>query len=156
MFLGAVPIDFCTVMNEICTLNIGKLYQDGIRKIGIVFNTDPSTKSGKHWISMFVNLNRRTINFFDSYAVCPPPNQVLRLINHVKSFSKVIYGRDNAFTVNCNNIKHQFANSECGVYSIYFLTESLKNRTFQDITMNIKRDEEMNQYRQIYFTQQKR
>ena len=44
MFLGAVPIDFCQVMNTICTLNLKSVYSRGISKIGIVFNTDPSHK----------------------------------------------------------------------------------------------------------------
>ena len=100
---------------------------------------------------MFTDLNNRTINF-DSYAVCPPPAEIRRLIQHFKSYSKELYGTENAFRVNCNNIRHQLANSECGVYSIYFLTESLKGRTFNDITSNIKRDEEINQFRQIYFS----
>ena len=152
MFLGAVPINFCEVMNTICTLNLKSVYSRGITKIGIVFNTDPSHKPGKHWISMFTDLKNRSISFFDSYAVCPPPAEIRRLIQHFKSYSKELYGTENAFTVNCNNIRHQLANSECGVYSIYFLTESLKGRTFNDITSNIKRDEEINQFRHIYFS----
>ena len=63
-YTGAVPIDFdlkskdgyCEV-SDICRISIPRLYKKGIRKIGFVFNTDPSTKGGEHWISAFIDLN---------------------------------------------------------------------------------------------------
>ena len=150
-YLGTVPIDFCEVMGVICNTNFPKLYKKGIRRFGVVFNTDPSTEPGKHWISMFINLNNKTINYFDSFAVCPPPQQVLNLVNRIKSHSTAIYGKPNMIKYRCNPIKHQMANSECGVYSIYFITEMLKGRGFNKITTDIQRDEQMNGRRKIYF-----
>ena len=63
-YTGAVPIDFdlknddgyCEV-SDICRISIPQLYKKGIRKIGFVFNTDPSTKGGEHWIATFIDLN---------------------------------------------------------------------------------------------------
>jgi hypothetical protein len=63
-YTGAVPIDFdlkakdgyCEV-SDICKISIPQLYKKGIRKIGLVFNTDPSTKDGEHWISAYIDLN---------------------------------------------------------------------------------------------------
>jgi len=54
--LGALPIDFLKIMPEIANLNLAKLKRNGIRYIGAVFNTDPHTKPGKHWISMVIDL----------------------------------------------------------------------------------------------------
>jgi hypothetical protein len=62
-YTGAVPIDFdlkakdgyCEV-SDICKISIPQLYKKGIRKIGLVFNTDPSTKDGEHWISAYIDL----------------------------------------------------------------------------------------------------
>ena len=39
-----------------------------INKIGIIFNTDPHNKSGKHWICLFIDLNKSFISFFEAYA----------------------------------------------------------------------------------------
>ena len=62
-YTGASPIDFdskakdgyCEV-SDICKISIPQLYKKGIRKIGFVFNTDPSTKDGEHWISAYIDL----------------------------------------------------------------------------------------------------
>lgn len=156
VFFGPVPMDFAESVPEVANVNVKRLYKQGIRKLGFVFNTDPSDKPGKHWISMFVNLDRSNpyIGFFDSFAICPPPPAVQRLINYIKGFSEALYNIPNAFKIECNMIRHQRSNSECGVYSIYFITESLKGKTFQQISGNIVLDEQMNQHRSEYFRPQ--
>lgn len=153
VFFGPVPIDFYKSVPEAANINVVSLYRRGIRRIGYVFNTDPSDKPGRHWISMFIDLNphQPAINFFDSFAVCPPPPEIQRLIRHISGYAEDLYGPGVRFTVNCNMVKHQYANSECGVYSIYFITESLKGRNFNQISGNIVRDEQMNQRRDEYF-----
>jgi len=153
VFFGPVPMDFYKVMPEVGNVDVLKLYKKGIRRMGFVFNTDPSDKSGKHWISMFVDLNPNapTISFFDSFAICPAPEEVTKLIHHIESYAQQLYGANRRFTVNCNTVKHQYANSECGVYSMYYITESLKGLTFNQIAGNIMRDEQINQYRGVFY-----
>ena len=50
-----------------------------------------------------------------------------------------------------NNIRHQHANSECGVYCLNYIIERLSGRSFETITGNITKDEEMNKNRKEYF-----
>ena len=77
-FIGPVPIDFdkkvslggC-IVNELCNLDIEKLYKNGKRKIGVVFNLDPHDKPGSHWVSLFVNMNNGGIYFYDSVGKFP-------------------------------------------------------------------------------------
>jgi hypothetical protein len=60
-FLGVYPIDFegkdefgeC-LFKEMCSLNIVKLYEKGIRYIGLITNLDKHNQSGSHWTSLFV------------------------------------------------------------------------------------------------------
>jgi hypothetical protein len=168
-FIGPLPIDFADVMPDIIMLPFDKLYKKGIRRYGVIFNTDPSYKSGEHWISMYIDLNINNpdknfgpvINFYDSLAVCPAPDQIIKYINYIVSFkSKLINlykkeGHDTSkvdFTINCNNVQHQRDNNECGVYSMYYITESLKGKTFREITNNVIRDEEMNKKRKYFFS----
>jgi hypothetical protein len=57
----------------------------------------------------------------------------------------------NSFDVRYNKKQHQFKNSECGVYSINFIIRLLKGETFNEITENITKDDEMNNCRNVYF-----
>lgn len=74
MFLGAVPIDFEDLYNPVSNFDIrNRNIENGeIKKIGIVFNTDPHTKGGRHWIAMFINVSERYIKFFDSTGNSQP------------------------------------------------------------------------------------
>ena len=77
-FIGPVPIDFdkkislgeC-IVNELCNLDIEKLYNNGKRKLGIVFNLDPHDMPGSHWVSLFVNMKTGGIYFYDSVGKFP-------------------------------------------------------------------------------------
>jgi hypothetical protein len=55
------------------------------------------------------------------------------------------------FDIDYNKVRHQYDNSECGVYSINFILELLDGKSFKDITNNKTYDEEMNKNRKIYF-----
>ena len=78
-FMGANPIDFdleekgvCLTGGNLCNIDINELLNESKTKIGMVFNTDPSTKEGQHWFSVYVDLkgiNRKKvpcIYYFDS------------------------------------------------------------------------------------------
>ena len=147
VFFGPVPIDFAQIMPHVGKLDISGMYASGTRRIGLVFNTDPSTKGGKHWISMFIDLNERSIEFFDSFGICPGPPEVMNLIKHVQSYQSQ-FGK---FNVRCSNIRHQYSNSECGVYSMYFITERLSGKTFDQIGEKIIKDSMINGMRNYYF-----
>ena len=50
-----------------------------------------------------------------------------------------------------NNIRHQFKNSECGVYSMHFIINLLEGKTFEDVTKNIIKDDDMLKNRDLYY-----
>ena len=231
-YIGAVPIDFdkkisigFCIVNELCNLNIKKLYLSGIRYIGAVFNLDPHDKPGSHWVSLFVNLINGGIYFFDSYGH-KPPEQIAVLMERIRkmgndlvkknvinlysehskkikfkiisdyeikidkniildndlpviidnnsynidsvieisdghvlrfknklSLSKKIkdFLEQDQFTKFYNNIRFQYLNSECGVYSIYFQIEMLKGKSFETIIENIVDDNLINKQREVYY-----
>ena len=107
-YLGAVPIDFdkklspgFCVINELCNLNIKKLYLSGIRYIGAVFNLDPHDKPGSHWVSLFINLINGGIYFFDSYGH-KPPKQVSILMERVRKMANNLLEK-NIINLNSEN-----------------------------------------------------
>ena len=149
--MGPVPIDFANFSPEIAQIDVKYLHKKGITKVGIVFNTDPSDKPGQHWISMFIDFNEAEIGFFDSFGKCPPPMPIQELISHISSQPTISSSKRNNWKIQCNTIRHQRANTECGVYCIYFISERLKGRSFREISRSIVRDEEMVQQRREYF-----
>ena len=155
-FLGAVPIDFdkelapdSCVSNNVCKLNLKKMKTTNITKIGIVFNLDPHNKPGTHWIAMFIDLDLMKIGFWDSYAF-EPPAEVIALISRMQSQAKKYWNRH--MDVVRNKIRHQYKNSECGMYCIYFISQLLDGNTFEAVYNNIIRDDQMNQKRSLFFS----
>ena len=130
-YLGAVPIDFANLSDKkINKFTIKDSLANKKTKIGIVFNTDPSYKGGQHWICAFIDLERNEMNFFDSYGSNGYyPKEVEAFFDKLTAEGKSI-GID--FKVKKNIVRHQYKNSECGVYCIKFITERL-NSTFEEI-----------------------
>ena len=155
-FIGAVPIDFDStygvgqcIVNELCKINLQKMLMSKIFQIGIVFNLDKPDQEGSHWVSMFIDLKRDGIYYFDSYGTKEPKEiKVLaeRLIEQSKNMGK------SKMEYKINKIRHQFRNSECGVYCIDFIVSMLKGESFESYTKNIVKDLEMNEMREIYFS----
>ena len=50
-----------------------------------------------------------------------------------------------------NDIRHQYKNSECGVYSMNFIIEFLDGNSFKKIIENIKNDDLMTKKRSEYY-----
>ena len=50
-----------------------------------------------------------------------------------------------------NDIQHQKRNTECGIYSIHFITSMLEGKDFNDYIKEIKRDNYMEKYRDFYY-----
>jgi len=160
IFFGPVPIDFAEIFTELNNLNLVRLYRQGTRQIGIVFNFDPHTELGSHWVSLMIDLNSRRrsqsqypnaskIAYFDSFGSCPPPKPIQDFIANIQMKAK--QGLGLTLQVLCNKTRHQFSSSECGVYSIYFLEKSLQGQPFTETFADIVSDYEMNQNRARFF-----
>lgn len=126
-FLGGVPMCVLDIFSNNkswltantnsnkCSFN-PKIYKDKTC-YGLVLNTDNHKGSGKHWMGLYFNLDKRVILFFDSACTFPD------LHDEVRAFIKDIqnqYKHIN-FKVKHNTVQHQQSNSECGMYSIYFI-----------------------------------
>lgn len=155
-FLGPSPIDFdkkqlynqC-VWEEICNFDLKSFIKKNKNKIGIIFNTDPHYKSGSHWIALYIDIKNKIIYFFDSNGdSCP--KEILELVERIKT---------QALQLNINMVfhenhptEHQKGDTECGIYTIYFITELVKdNKTPDYFSKNIISDENVHIYRKIFF-----
>jgi hypothetical protein len=149
-FLGAVPIDFIELdYLPFKTLNFENLESEGCKRFGVIFNTDKSTGRGKHWISLFCNLEIGHIYFSDSMGTRQPKevNDFMKIIEKYLVETKKISEPD----IRYNKTQHQKGNSECGVYSINFILRLLKGKTFDHLTRKRLTDNQVNKCRIKYF-----
>tara|TARA_B100000035_G_C21035142_1_gene570502 strand:- start:742 stop:1623 length:882 start_codon:yes stop_codon:yes gene_type:complete len=153
-FIGCSPIDFDKVLHngecvwpELCNFNINEYIDNNVNKIGISLNLDEHTKGGSHWVSLFIDLKNKYIFYFDSNGD-ETPKEVKRLIDRINnqclklSIEMKIYE---------SNIEHQKKNTECGIYSLYFLTYLLKNNNYNHFLDKRISDEEMFKLRNKFF-----
>jgi hypothetical protein len=72
LFLGAVPLDFEDLpLLHIHNLNFNELVNNGKTKIGIVINLDEHWKDGSHWVSLYTDLLKNQVYYFDSTGANP-------------------------------------------------------------------------------------
>ena len=154
IFIGAVPIDFDTklspglcVVNELCKIKLESLMKKGFIKLGVIFNLDPHNKPGSHWVSFFANFKLGKVYYFDSYGYKAP--------KEIKEFAnRLVYqGKNNSIKMQYfeNTKRHQYKDSECGIYSIYFIENMLNGRKFNDFINSSIPDETMEKLRSKYF-----
>ena len=130
----------------------GKIYKfswtntikKGKRLIGIVFNTDPHTGDGEqHWICVFILYTKKEVYFFDSYAD-KPPKRVRKFIKTVEDQSTQI---GNKYEYIRNTTRHQYSNSECGMYCLYIIVQLLNGKLGRISIKNKIPDENMKKLR---------
>ena len=159
-FIGPSPIDYDThqlygecVWEELCHFNLEQLIKKGKTKIGVIFNTDPHYKGGEHWISMFINIKKGEIFFFDS-AGDKASSQIMKFVNTVTEQGRALPGNkriDFKFDQNYP-IEHQYQNTECGIYSLFFIIHMLEDKiTGHYLKTHVLKDKYMEQFRKIYY-----
>tara|TARA_Y100000389_G_scaffold195238_1_gene226377 strand:+ start:17932 stop:18789 length:858 start_codon:yes stop_codon:yes gene_type:complete len=164
-FLEASPIDFdkkdkkgnCLVSN-LCGYN----YEDLASKyktFGMVFNTDPSTKDGQHWISLFIELQKGNIYFFDSTGN-EPPGEVIYLMNKLgtqgNTYISTINNAKTKTKIYVNKFSHQLKDTECGIYSLFFIFFMLTDGDIKKLNSKRIPDEEIQKLRGFFFNDEKK
>jgi hypothetical protein len=174
LFLGALPADFDELeVLGISSLDFSELEEEKKHKIGIVINLDVHTQGGSHWVALYTDLKKGQIYYFDSFAKKPYIrtkkfiNRIVKYIYkkkynkefNITAFIKKITSNGETkylnklkdFDIRYNTVQHQFNNSECGVYSINFIVRLVGGESFDEITQNITKDNDMNKCRTKYF-----
>ena len=160
-FMGPSPIDYDThklygecVWEELCHFNLEEQIKKGKSKIGVIFNTDPHDKGGEHWISLFINIKKGEIFFFDS-AGNKIPNQIMKFVNNVIEQGRSLQKNSINFKFNQNYpVEHQYKNTECGVYSLFFIIHMLEDKiTGHYLKTHVLKDEYMEQFRKVYYNE---
>jgi hypothetical protein len=177
------------VWEELCTFQLSNYLEKGKTKLGMVFNLDKHDEEGSHWVSLFVDLEERFIFYLDS-AGNRIPKEIRTLVKRIQTQGMSLSSPLNSYSswsmtdkeINSSPIakqgadlnlqrfkfyenyplEHQLGNTECGMYSLYFiitmLTGETEGRTFRTSGEKIqffkkKRvpDKYVSKYRKIYF-----
>ena len=160
VFLGPSPIDYDTrklygecIWQELCQFNLKEQIDNGKNKIGIIFNLDPHYKPGSHWVSMFINIKKKQIYYFDSAGEAIPDN--------IKKFADEVTKQGKALDINFkfdqnHPVEHQYGNTECGIYAIYFIVHMLEDKINSHyLKTHILKDKYIEKFRKIYFNEDK-
>jgi hypothetical protein len=150
-FFGAVPMDFAELSDlEISSADYASYYNNGIRKLGVIFNLDNHDQSGSHWVAMYTDLDKGNIFYFDSFGIKPEP-RVRTLMRKQARFLESMGKQLDAIRVDYNKKQHQKENSECGVYSMNFLIRMARGDDFDKLCNNPVSDKRINKCRFVYF-----
>lgn len=149
MFLGAVPMDFYEInINDIQNLDYKDLMSKNKTKLGIIFNLDDHDQPGSHWIAAFFNLREGALYFYDSYG-SRPGKRVRQFFDIIKKF--VENNNSKPAIVDYNKYRHQYKDSECGMFSLYFIIVMLEGKSFEEFCKSKPTDEQVNELRNNYF-----
>lgn len=188
-FLGPSPIDYDTqkmygecVWEELCNFSLQTHLKNGKRKIGVIFNLDPHYKEGSHWVALFIyipkeemmrvqgkrgstskkgkeNEKKAGIYYFDSYGEKAEP-QIRKFMNTVEKQAQQLRI---PISKKENNRRHQYSESECGMFSMYFILRMLfadgdmelandADKMFSTVSLKNKiPDKHMKELRKMYF-----
>jgi hypothetical protein len=153
-FLGSGPIDFdlknetreC-IVSTLCAIKLPELFKAGKQRIGIIFNTDPHDGPGEHWVALFCDIRPELeyprVTYFDSYAHTPEP-EIQTLMKRWKKQWDATGVHKNGMKMTFNKTRHQYKDSECGMYCLYFhyacLMQIPMGKTIPDDVVNSFRD----------------
>ena len=156
-FLGASPIDFDArpdgpdkpcVWKRLCALDLAKELAAGKTDIAVIFNADTHDKDGSHWMTMYIDLAKGYMLYFDSTGD-PMPRQVKKLTKRLSAQAKKV-GIDLRLLV--SRARHQRRDTECGIYGLYVISELLQGkRTPESLTRGRIPDDTMERFRRRFF-----
>jgi len=157
-FLGVFPMDFSApdpylktdtpkcLHAELCNLNLKDEYNKGKRGIGMVFNLDPHYKGGSHWVGLYIdlhNIKKPIISYYDSYGMKTPP----MIARFMRAFTLQIPECELGF----NARRFQYGQSECGMFSMYFIICMMYGIPFREFCKDAVKDGFMLDLRKILF-----
>lgn len=153
-FLGVVPIDFSApdpyqpdkkkcMNDQFCHVDLAEERAKGRKILGAVFNLDPHYKGGSHWVGLAIDLSRNCVYYFDSYGMAPPP-QVAR-------FMRYLTLQEPKLNLQSNGRRFQYSDSECGMYSMYFLIRMIAGESFRKFCKKRIADKYMLEFRKVLF-----
>jgi len=119
---------------------------------GCIINTDVSTGPGQHWMAIFVDMGTDpcTVEFFNSTG--EKAQAVIQRWQHKQKEDIETNLKKKAIVVDATKgMEHQKQNSECGVYSLYYIRLRLEGKPIEYFSNDRIPDKHMNEFRTFLF-----
>jgi len=130
--------------------NLEKIKSGEIKTFGCVLNTlkttDNLTKVG-HWVAIFGDFRgeHNTIEYFNSSGRNAPPEVFSWMEKAANTISK--YTGRKCIAVNATNVVHQRSDTECGAYSLYYITSRLVGISYKQYRKSPIEDKHVTKFR---------
>lgn len=165
--IGVFPVDFAVnrgffgqcLYQETCSIDFQKLRKRGYRYAGMVINMDSHDEPGSHWTALFIVLDPK-LPSYGAYYYNSVPNEPPK---EVDAYMKMLQKKAEEdapgvpFQLAHNTYRHQYKNTECGMFSIAYLVRWLvllrKNpkTTFERVVKIKIHDEDVHKLRKMLF-----
>jgi hypothetical protein len=137
MYLGTLPADVHP------KFSLKKLLKTEPKlRLGVIFNIDPSSKPGRHWVALFIDPSKPSIEYYDPTGQ-PPQGDNLKYLRKLKQENDTLKeNKRYQFKVNLKENQDemikidgkQYRDDLCAVYAIIFLIRRLKGHSFKRVT----------------------
>jgi hypothetical protein len=168
-------IDFDKTNDPLHTYNMaeihrGKYTKDTVmgkvklpcRTFGCAINTDVNAGKGKHWMSIFVDMRNNdkwTIEFFNSTG-SPPQRSIVNWMRRtqecLESYIKEKGLQTKVESVIVSSLEHQESNTECGLYTLFYIRARIENVPYSRFLEQEIPDENMIEFRKHCFRDEKK
>lgn len=146
-------IDFAKYKHPIITTNYEELYKTH-QCFGLIINSDVSTGNGIHWMALFCDQRKTdewSIEFFNSSGNAPVSAIVDWMIKMKSKFELFAPLKTKIKYTTVSEIVHQQSNTECGVYSLYYIWSRLNGIDYRYFKRNRITDSQMYEFRKEIF-----
>lgn len=135
--------DFESRKSELARLNWLELAKE-YDSLGCALNTDRTGGPGEHWTAFYVDFKNHTVEYFDSGGTTPLKEFSDFAINTADILSES--GKKYTDEIVCK-IEHQKENTECGVYTLYYILSRLHGVPFKAFEFKRVPDDMMVEFR---------
>ena len=149
------PFDLERVlMKNLANIDFAEKYKLGIRRFGVVFNTDASVGRGQHWYSLYGDMSTTpiVIEYFNSSGE-QPQSEIQIWLDMTKHRLQKDLGKDVKVVV-CAK-QHQTDEHSCGAYALYYIMSRLSGIPYQTFHDTLVPDELMHKFRKHLFRREK-
>ena len=156
-------VDFMDYDSELSKINLAQVYKGEMMQLihnnrttrqcdtfACIVNTDTHFGGGIHWVTIFVDMREAhsTIEFFDSTGN-PPPDEIIKWGHKAESQLQSI--NQSAKFIPVTRAKHQRKDTECGVYSLFYVRSRLEGIPYIRFMKDLISDDEVVKFRKLCF-----
>jgi hypothetical protein len=146
-----LPNGSCASGGSTCAFSARDLRARGKTRFGLVFNLDRHDQSGSHWVACYCGMDEKALNYGVHYydSVGRPP------LPHIAEFMDRVVadlGSPEGFGISYNVVKRQYKDTECGMFSMFFLIHCLEGKlTFREICEAMVKDDAVHALRSVLY-----